>query len=388
LRIGEAKLDYSERLAKEREKALENEGNSKKKKRRLPRGVQGVHASDMSLVTKLKLRPGWRTTPLGRLIRPMRMRPFRPLGKPPASSRPERKKTTKAQLVRTRRRKLDPEEWGSQYLSGIMLETGRGAILPERHERVVSDDETFRDIPLSVGAPASSIVSIPSSPSPSPSPSLRLKADNHEDEEEEALLVPETSTKVARGGDGNIVQEAARSMALLNSLFGNNADECDWGGTESLSDVEMLEGETKLTTSPDNDVTEIEYVPREKKGTVSRRDLDEPSSPSSTPSAPTAEEEEAAKRTVEEAVLPTVTNKTTLKDMFAPRSEDGLWFDHSDRFSITEKFLSAGFSLLGALDIDLELELEEDLHISAPLPFHSERGQPDVPASILSYLDT
>jgi hypothetical protein len=49
-----------------------------------PRGVHGRHAQDMSLITSdnVHQRPQWRIIPLGRLIRPMRMRPARPLDPP------------------------------------------------------------------------------------------------------------------------------------------------------------------------------------------------------------------------------------------------------------------------------------------------------------------
>lgn len=52
-----------------------------KRSRRL---AQGVHAADMSPPTPnpTSLCPGWRITPLGRLVRPIRIRPNRPLPMP------------------------------------------------------------------------------------------------------------------------------------------------------------------------------------------------------------------------------------------------------------------------------------------------------------------
>ena len=99
MRIGEARPDFSERLEKERLDTLSTmEENDLKKKKRLARKCQGAHSKDMSLVTADNLRPGWKTTPLGRLIRPIRMRPLRPVGNPidPSSSGVGSKKKKKS----------------------------------------------------------------------------------------------------------------------------------------------------------------------------------------------------------------------------------------------------------------------------------------------------
>ncbi|KAL5476626.1 hypothetical protein ACEPAI_3306 [Sanghuangporus weigelae] len=70
LRIGEAKPDFRERIKPENEGANASV-NRPTKRWRLVRGVQGVHAADMSLVSPTPLRPGWRITPLGRLSIPL-----------------------------------------------------------------------------------------------------------------------------------------------------------------------------------------------------------------------------------------------------------------------------------------------------------------------------
>ena len=104
LRIGEAKPDFRERYgssylyggAKNQlffplslRIKRENEtppSDKPTKKRRLARGVQGVHASDMSLVTpeNASSRSGWNITPMGRIVHPIRIRWEKPL--PPIST--------------------------------------------------------------------------------------------------------------------------------------------------------------------------------------------------------------------------------------------------------------------------------------------------------------
>ncbi|EGN96949.1 hypothetical protein SERLA73DRAFT_170295 [Serpula lacrymans var. lacrymans S7.3] len=123
LRIGEAKPDYHERLEAERS---ESSGPPKKKRK----SAQGVHAPDMSLVTpeNASERGGWRVTQMGRIVRPARMRPERPLA--PQMSTPsvskkgglKKKPRIKAALVRSRRRTIDPTKWDSVHLKGMFLD--------------------------------------------------------------------------------------------------------------------------------------------------------------------------------------------------------------------------------------------------------------------------
>ena len=89
--------------------AKEGDGEHLSKRRRL-RGVQGVHARDMSLVTPENVATcrGWRVTPTGHLIRPMRMRPLHPLPEPtvvaPPSTQFREKEKGEADKVKTKKR--------------------------------------------------------------------------------------------------------------------------------------------------------------------------------------------------------------------------------------------------------------------------------------------
>ncbi|KAI0321223.1 hypothetical protein OF83DRAFT_371906 [Amylostereum chailletii] len=133
LRMGEARPDFRERISLE--SALHDDSPRPRKRARLAREIQGFHAPDMSLVspTNVHLHPQWHVTPLGRLIRPMRMRPVRPLDPPLKSGKSGQKqggmtkkerKRKREPPMRARRRVIDPVRWGSTQVKGVFLEAG------------------------------------------------------------------------------------------------------------------------------------------------------------------------------------------------------------------------------------------------------------------------
>jgi len=97
---------------------------------------QAKHAQDMSPMTleRAKLKGGWVVTALGRMHRPLRMKPSRPLPPiPPTSSSNSKKeserkapmkmrKRIKKPDVRARIQKIDMVKYGSEYLKGRFLE--------------------------------------------------------------------------------------------------------------------------------------------------------------------------------------------------------------------------------------------------------------------------
>ncbi|KAI5120190.1 hypothetical protein M0805_002656 [Coniferiporia weirii] len=438
LRIGEARPDYVERIRKEHESTPEVESTRPKKRRRLARGCIGVHTANMSPMTPAAVRSGWRTTPLGRLIRPMRMRPLRPLPSLPTSStarvsgaqklaaaqaRRKGKKRLRPPPVRARRRLLDPEAWGSEYLKGVMLESSSGVILPERPPKtrplpVIDGGDRKEETQLAPIDRVSSIKPRPPSPPP-PTKSAPLTRSSPTP----APSAPSSSTAQAKLAEADLAQEAAQSLALLTSLFGhsndvgqNDEDEDNWGGAESLSDIEAeLPAETarigKEAKEWANDG--IEFVPRDgpvrkdkdkskdevkAKTKITRAEveaedqtmeLDVPreesegdeEEESGEPAQSKAQVETDAETEAEEKVTPLPkVQMTTLKDMFAPRAED------------------VGFSILGNLDLDLELDDVPD--ISAPPPpqyapaapyagrLTTGTGAPSIPPLHIPVLDT
>ena len=95
------------------------------KRRRLQK-YGAVHARDMSLVTRenAHTRPGWIVTPLGRIVRPTKMRPLRPLARLDASvgkGAVKKKKNTRVEL-RAKRQKIDMLKHGSVHLKGVFVD--------------------------------------------------------------------------------------------------------------------------------------------------------------------------------------------------------------------------------------------------------------------------
>lgn len=322
-----------------------------RKRRRLLRGCKGVLASDMSLITpsNFSQRSLWRKTPLGRLIRPMRMRPGRPLPLVPApvsggqklalAQKRRRERKGRCGLVRQRRRLIDPELWGSEYLKGVMLESGSGVILPERKavdiavpseppalEGVDEEDSSLSHPIEKVRRPPSPRLPTPASPHPPK-------------EQKKATITPPAPTllpppfTLEPAPENDLAREAAQSLSFLTSLFGNANEESDWGGAESLSDLEVEVSapsnyRTPLLASGGlNEEGDVEIVPRESastKATVKTQapaeiDLQESLEVDDDPGIDAVEAASAPQKS------PAV-HLTKLKAMFAPREEDGEQF--------------------------------------------------------------
>ncbi|KAI0705020.1 hypothetical protein C8T65DRAFT_578067 [Cerioporus squamosus] len=339
LRLGEAKPDYRERyelfLKEHDEVKRATEASADEpanKRRRLPRGVQGVHARDMTLVTpeNVSTRGGWRITPSGRLIRPMRMRPAHPLPEPLDAIKPSKEKTkggvksktrTREPPARARRKTIDPTKWGSQHLKGIFLENAAVTYpAPSRREPTpppVDDESSESESDSEPSAGESDSERTPSLPPPA---SATIKT---------APVRPWTPPKTVPLSpvDRALAEEKNQSLGLLQSLFG---DKDEWGGAESVgSDVEEEIEQERQPLARVTDADDVEDA----------MDVDEQQSEHEPqPSVPATQETGSAPEGT----------KAKLKDLFAPREED------------------AGFSLLGHLDLDLELDDDVPFEVSAP----------------------
>ncbi|KAH8114014.1 hypothetical protein DFH11DRAFT_1544278 [Phellopilus nigrolimitatus] len=80
------------------------------------------------------------------------LRPLPPEPTPPSGARKlaqatallkKKKKRDAAVLVRARRRMIDPEAWGTEYLKGVTLESTSGRTLPEKPARKMDPTPTF-----------------------------------------------------------------------------------------------------------------------------------------------------------------------------------------------------------------------------------------------------
>lgn len=334
LRIGEAKPDFRERIILENA-PKSSDDTHQRKRRRLTRGVLGRHAQDMSLITSdnVHQRPQWRVTPLGRLIRPMRMRPARPLDPPIDPLRTKnvekgtrkKKKRPRPPPTRARRQTIDPLRWGSTHLSGIFLDGNENAPPPRRS---------------------------------GPDGDGSAKGESTEVDEVENIL--EVSDQTPTGDDSDdkmpprasdaeldLAAERASALDLLSSMFGEA--NTDWGGAESVdSDLDVEMAGIPRTPSGPLEPTDFEVVPaahepraspREEKNTA----VDRPAGATPTPAT----------------TGPTQSStQNKLKDLFAPREEEG-------------------FSLIGHLDLDSELDLEFDMDLNLDEPVFPNVAAPD-----------
>ncbi|KAK7024875.1 hypothetical protein R3P38DRAFT_3193794 [Favolaschia claudopus] len=365
VRVGDAKPDFSQRIA------TENTADPPPPKRKRKRGA--VQADDMTLVSPdtAANRPGWKVTEMGRIVRPLRMRPAHPLPPPLVSvvkktdtGKPKKRRDPDS---RARRRTIDPTRWGSVHLKGVFLENA--GQMPV-HEDVVGSDESSdsadeeeeEEPPEVVPPPARSLTvtqKLPPASIPSPTPPPPSLAP--------PKSTPLTSTPASP--DVDLTSEKTHSLALLQSLFGSRSD-ADWVGRESVgSDVDEVEllkvggGGGYVGGEEDG----VEYVPME----VDGDDV--------LPFAGVVEVEEGD----EEEEMPPApqqkapTQATKLKDLFAAKAPE------------------ASFSLLGHLDLDLDLDLELDDElvvpsstIPAPVPHHqAPEPEPLAPSYISITLD-
>lgn len=314
----EALTDVSPRLAKERE-----EQEPPRKKRR----CTGIHAEDMSIVTpeNVSERRGWKVTPLGRIVRPMRMRPGKPLAEPAQSSTStaktnpkERKKKNRVKPppTRARRRTIDPTAWGSTHLKGIFLDAigngtrahvtaenmgkWEGSPYDSSEESEKEDEGTEKMDDIISDSPPTKVSTITAA---------------------QSISVSKPSPQPTPNADQDLTVEKTNTLRLLDSLFGGKDDD-NWVGQESLSDIDEAETDTRLPTSQ-YDAEPIEEVPME---------VDEPTQPSSLPDdtpprpfvKPPAEQREA----------------TNLKSLFASREEDGE-YPHEIRIYLRSELSSA-----------------------------------------------
>jgi hypothetical protein len=348
LRIGEAKPDFRERYApalcsssqysRLRRILLENasssaEGDERRarKRRRLTRRgsvVQGRHSRDMSLVTpeNVHRRSQWRVTPLGRLIRPMPMRPARPLGPPldvlkaaahqPGQRDKGRKKRARANAApptRARRQTIDPLRWGSTHVGGVFLDggqtsdasvasggtRGRGGASTNGESTEIEADEEVEEI-----------LDAPHSP------------EHDNDDSRVTSACPLSSSVPPELAGTELAAEKTRALQLLNSMFGE-ADE-DWGGAESIaSDMEQAATGSSANVvsyasqSPHDPTADFEVVPADKRRaeTAASAQRDPGADPVQCPSA------------------------SKLKDLFAPREEEGELLTYCLMARIIHQFL-------------------------------------------------
>ncbi|KZT21154.1 hypothetical protein NEOLEDRAFT_1158301 [Neolentinus lepideus HHB14362 ss-1] len=338
LRIGDAKPDFRERLERDR--------NTEPKPRVKRRRVHAVHAPTSDLVTPdaAKDKKGYRVTETGRVVTIVRMRPAHPLGptvdaakasKSLNAGKGKKEKRGKGRKKdppgRARRRTIDMVRYGSVYLKGAWLGES-GVVGGTRGESEVSGPMDELDLGSSEASDSEDEEGGEESSG----------EDGEESEEEEAPLPrplssvydrPSSTPTVAPTTSDDLAQEKTTTLGLLQSLFG---DKDEWGGRASLSDIETedirVDASEKVEELAGDEEDEGEDADMEDADEMEEQPVQVAEVVKKDEIAPVKDTEKKSDR-----------KSTKLKDLFAPREEEG------------------GFSLLGHLDLDLELD--EDFSI-------------------------
>jgi hypothetical protein len=378
--------------------ALENKMAAEEPPKKKRKRFGGVEAEDMTLVSpeNAAQRPGWKVSSMGRITKPVKMRPTHPLpdiiddkSKKKAGVKglgeegeKKKKKRVKDPDTRARRKVIDMTKYGSTHLKGMFLDMDvpLPTPLPERykdirpnHEEIESDVDSedsdganlppktvkqipqvvppkknivepvvgpsnneMKSMPIITHTPEPTHVPIPtliptpiptSVPAPPPAPKTKPT-------KPVAISTPPPTLpsnplySVIPDNVVDIQQEKAKSLNLLNSLFGSNDDD-DWVGQEDVdSDIdisELVKGDRMLV---DDEDPGFEVVPL---NAPARKVI-------SVPEEEESEEEEEEEEDTEhddnmdidqrtqsaaEETHATSSKPKTLKDLFAPREEEG-----------------------------------------------------------------
>lgn len=294
----------------------------------------------MDLVTpdNVSSKPGWKVTSTGKLLRPMRMRPGKPLPPPiqlTATSKEDKKKIAAKErkkkkdrnpATRARKRTIDVTRWGGERLSGIFLGGGvaddmrteppttssskNSANQDEEEESSSSYQQSDAESPHSPPAPIDSV-------KPRYSPSAHTSG----------FPIAVSASPVASHID--LALEQSQSLNLIKSIFGGK-DETNWIGRESVgSDV----GEALEIVREGNNDEDVDYE-------VVPMDVDEEPVVDAVIDDEEAENgnEDEVEHIVEDPKKPPPA-PSKLKDLFAPREDEGMTYSPSYIIFLTQCFL-------------------------------------------------
>lgn len=240
------------------------------------------------------------------------------------------KKKIKPPPSRARRRLLDPARWGVTHLSGPLLENA--VVSGPRAAAYASEDVKQNDGDESDEASSDAD-----------------ESDEASSDTEPEAPVPVKSTKVVDAITSTLREEASHSRKLLDNLFG--ADEDEWRAPDAL----------------DSDLEELiqQHVPTS--GVVDDESIEDDNAIEDQGNDPMDEDRVERDDSTAPTFVPVTVQARSLKEMFAPREEEGLL---SIVILLHDAYLRfvAGFSLMANLDFDLELDDELSLLAPAPVP--------------------
>ncbi|EEB97184.1 hypothetical protein MPER_03547, partial [Moniliophthora perniciosa FA553] len=190
-----------------------------------------VLSSDMSLVTRENAaqRPGWKVMPSGRIVRPMKMRPEKPLHPPTDEKKTARpvkeKRRVKVPDTRARRRTIDVTKWGGVYLRGSLLD-GQITLASSQPKRTVEDseDENEEDGEGDEDSDQRGATIVDEDYRNNPKPTTISERQNKHPIEpitKSLSLPPQETTQAAHPLDSELAQESTRNLLVLAALSGN-----------------------------------------------------------------------------------------------------------------------------------------------------------------------
>ena len=196
---------------------------------------------------------GWHKTSLSHLIRPMKMRPSRPLpdlsgGQKPTKSIASKKKKKSSILgvpTRARLRVIDPRIHEPVHLRGSMLEAIVDAHASQSQMMRIPLKSKSTPLP---GARSASLSSSNSDPQSVTKPDVQ-----YDTTMSQAVEEPDENTVIP-----SFEKEIARDLHLLSTMFGD--DQSQWGGKESIDDV-MSDAPETVVAEEVKSTTTTEPVP-------------------------------------------------------------------------------------------------------------------------------
>lgn len=222
--------------------------------------------------------PGWIVTPSGRVVRPMRMRPERPLESMRSELSASKvkgtngkvKKRVKLPPARARRRLIDPTKWDSVYLKGVFLDNVSVSLPiskdapessgPVKYDTLGEEDGTETE---DDGADSDVVSSIVRKEIKSPRHISQLVQDRARavpSVQQSQEAVPATPSRIREATEFSDVRDEANAvLAMLDNMFGDNED---WDGRESVTEMEDLgDNEAGGNEMQEDEEDEIEIVP-------------------------------------------------------------------------------------------------------------------------------
>jgi hypothetical protein len=262
----------------------------------------------------------------------------------------KKKKRPKPMAIRARRRTIDMTRWGSTLVKGMYLENVVSDALSLQTQAMDLEDErnSVDDSSADEDEEADENHDLADDDVPDDE-DLFARADQERSPVAVSPVVPPpkivalpafTQTPTGTSGDGTLREETRQTLSFIQSLFGDpTAAEQDWGGAES---VDEDEAHNRPMPSIAMDTDEVVEVPATTSRIVAdsgkaadeddklvdgdeqvEDEEDEDESMEEDAEDKSSETSDASLSAPAQEIAPSTSTATKLKDLFAPREEEG-----------------------------------------------------------------